>query len=417
MSIAPDPTKKRTIAILLGAPFTRQNFERTGVPYLNQYFDVVVFDLTPWVRVGYHKLQYKRHEYPHVRKIGSAVELEEAIAQFKPIYAIDFVDTKARVIQKILKSYGTKLVTQRTGSFPPPHRERRFLDYAHALFKSPNAFFRKALDKIYHTMNSRFAQAPDVALLAGKATLDDDTCRAKEVLWIASSDYYSFKRVQSKSASDSASCVRARQQFLFIDDCIAMSSDYKLLGIPLPLEAKKYFALLRDSFDRLERLTGGQVIVAAHPNGREIEGYATFFGERPVHFDLTAELCAISSVVLSHISTAIGFALLWEKPVVILTSRDIDASHHGPTCREWSRQIECPLLFMESDDNTYEKVLKKGNTIALEAYKRYIDSFIRSSDATESAPWQAFSEFVLKNLEESVNCAGGAIVDSLGKPQ
>ena len=83
--------KKPIVAILLGAPFTSQNYERTGIPYLKENFEVVVLDCNPWLRVGYSSLSFTKHDYAQIITIASADDFEEATRQLKPASAIDFI--------------------------------------------------------------------------------------------------------------------------------------------------------------------------------------------------------------------------------------------------------------------------------------------------------------------------------------
>ena len=121
--------------------------------------------------------------------------------------------------------------------------------------------------------------------------------------------------------------------------------------------------------------------------------HAALFAE-PVYFDITAELCSESDLVLAHMSTGLSYAVLWKKPIIILTSKSLDESYYGTAIKEWSIQLHCPLLFMESDDNQYGAVRKRSREVNVEAYQRYIDNFITNDEVAEDAPWQAFTNFV-----------------------
>ena len=243
---------------------------------------------------------------------------------------------------------------------------------------------------------------PDVALLAGRKSLDAYTSAARTILWIASNDFYIYKNVQEKLAlKDLALPVQSRYA-LFIDGCIALASDYTLLGISPPVESESYHALLRQAFDRLEQTTGLQVIVAAHPNGNDIGGYASLFGERPVYFDMTAELCSQSDLVLAHTSTALSYAALWTKPLIVLTSQTLDKSHLGSAIRETRQLFQCPLLFMESPDAKYASACQQSLKVNAGAYRSYIDSYIATDEVAEEAPWQAFTNFVNLTTKEPI---------------
>lgn len=391
--------KKPTIAILLNAPFTEQNYKRTGVPYLKENFEVVVLDCNPWVRIGYSSLRFTKYDYPNVITISSANDLEEVISQIKPAYAIDCTGLGALTpfIQKTLRMHGTKLVVPNTGTLPVPNIGLRTKDYLIMAVKNPYRFLLKVIAKLSNYINERRVFEPDVALLAGRKALDSYTTKAKKILWIASNDYYTYKSVQDKLGHQNMCLPFQGKYALYIDDCIPLASDYKLLGLTSPVEPDSYYTILRQTFDRMEHITGLQVVVAAHPNGKEINHYTTLFGGRHVIFDITAELCSQSDLVFSHISTGLSYAVLWKKPIIILTSKSLDKSWQGAAIRERSIQLNCPLLFMESDDYEYREVCKRSGDVSLAAYKNYIDNFIRSDEVSEVAPWQAFTNFVKQN--------------------
>ncbi len=119
---------KVLIAILLGAPFTEQNYERTGIPYLKDKFNVVVFDCNSWLRSGFSEVKFIEYDYPHRIKISSAEDFIEAISQIKPNYAIDFLGlgNYTRFIQETIQIYGGKFVVQQTGAVPTPSMKNRY---------------------------------------------------------------------------------------------------------------------------------------------------------------------------------------------------------------------------------------------------------------------------------------------------
>jgi hypothetical protein len=391
------------IAILLGAPFTAQNYDRTGIPYLREHFEVVVLDCNPWLSVGYRSLRFVKHDYPKLVTVSSPDEFEQAVGSLKPAYAIDFIGLGAatRFIQRTLRRHGARFVVQRTGTLSTPSLAQRTRGHLALALRNPRAFLAKALGKLGRYVKESRPLEPDVALLAGRKSLDSYTAKAKTILWIASRDYYTYKRVQESASRGELPVLHPGRYALFIDDCIASASDYTLLAVAAPIAPETYYPLLLEAFDRLERAAGLPVVVAAHPNGREIERYASLFGGRPVFFDATAELCQRSELVFSHASTGLGYAVLWKKPLLVLTSRALDGAYQGAVIREVSRQLDCPLLFMEADDAQYRAACERSARVSAEAYEAYTANFIASAEVAEAAPWQAFTNFVRQHWAAS----------------
>lgn len=384
---------KVLIAILLGAPFTEQNYERTGIPYLKDKFNVVVLDCNYWLRSGFSELKFSEYDYPYLIKISSAKEFIEAISQMKPNYALDFIGlgSYTRFIQDTLKVNGVKFVVQMTGALPVPSKKNRIL----GLINHPQNLILKLMEKLVMLRKEKEPLPPDISLLAGAKTLDSWTTQSKNILWIASRDYYSYKKINLKSKEKNLLALGG--YILFIDDAITMASDFKLMGISPPMKPDVYYNLLLQAFNKIENVVGLRVVIAAHPSTKSLNKYESFFGERNVYVGMTPELCCHSSLVLSHTSTALSYAILWYKPIITLTSKELDWSFMRGAIREWNIQLSCPLLFMEASQKQYTDAYEKSKNIDFNQYKLYIKNYIKTPEVLEEEPWEEFSRFIQKN--------------------
>ncbi|MCT7958214.1 hypothetical protein [Laspinema palackyanum] len=385
---------KILIALLLGAPFTEQNYERIGIPYLKHKFNVVVLDCNTWLRSGFSELKFSEYDYPYLIKISSAKEFIDVISQIKPNYAIDFLGLGryTRFIQETLKIYGVKFVVQKTGALPAPSKKNRIIQ---GLIKNPKNLIFQLMNKLVMSRKENRPLPPDISLLAGAKTRDYWTNQSKNILWIASRDYYSYKKVNSESKNNNL--LALGDYILFIDDAITVASDIKLLGISPAMKPEDYYNLLLQAFNNIEKLVGLPVVIAAHPSTKSLNQYESFFGDRNVYFGITPELCCHSSLVLSHISTALSYAILWDKPIIILTSKELDRSSWGVEMREWNIQLNCPLLFMEASQKQYTDAYQKSKNIDKNKYKLYINNYIKTDEVVEEEPWEEFSRFIQKN--------------------
>jgi len=86
------------------------------------------------------------------------------------------------------------------------------------------------------------------------------------------------------------------------------------------MDASVYFSKMRAAFDQIEK-TGIQVVVASHPTSDYTE---QTFGGRSVFRGITAELVKYSELVIAHQSTSISYAILFEKPLLLIKTDEME---------------------------------------------------------------------------------------------
>ena len=108
---------------------------------------------------------------------------------------------------------------------------------------------------------------------------------------------------------------------VFLDDAQTHHPDVILASLA-PLDVEKYHKSMRTFFDKVERETGMEVLIAAHPRPN-YEGYFDKFGNRKIIQGKTIDLVANSSMVLMHFSASVSFAILFDKPIMIVTNDEL----------------------------------------------------------------------------------------------
>ncbi|HUC60473.1 MAG TPA: hypothetical protein VMF53_00805 [Alphaproteobacteria bacterium] len=132
---------------------------------------------------------------------------------------------------------------------------------------------------------------------------------------------------------------------VFLDEMFVSHPDFALIGAaPPPIAPERYFELLRNAFDRIERETGLNVVVAAHPKARY--GSAELFGGREIAQGRTAALVRGARLVLAHCSTSLGFAVAFRKPVLLLAGAAMEATPYGVTIARFASWLGAPRLDM-----------------------------------------------------------------------
>lgn len=102
---------------------------------------------------------------------------------------------------------------------------------------------------------------------------------------------------------------------VFLDNMLPHHPDFARIN-GRSLEYDSYFRRLRGLFDHIEQTTGMQVVIAAHPKS----DYKDEFNGRPVIKYKTNELVKDSALVMAHQSNSIYFAVLNNKPLLLVYS-------------------------------------------------------------------------------------------------
>ncbi len=141
-----------------------------------------------------------------------------------------------------------------------------------------------------------------------------------QIVRINSGDYEDYLRKK-----DSPHRVVANKYWVFIDDYLPFHPDLAILGLK-HVEAAPYFEALRRFFDRLEAEWQTEIVIAAHPKS----DYASdVFGARKLIKFRTNELIRDAELVIAHNSTAIGFAVTYRKPSVLIYDDEIERVSRG----------------------------------------------------------------------------------------
>ncbi|MBI5233266.1 MAG: hypothetical protein HY880_02820 [Deltaproteobacteria bacterium] len=158
---------------------------------------------------------------------------------------------------------------------------------------------------------------------------------------------------------------------VYLDQGIHDSPDAKLLGYST-VDANIFFKKMNSFFERIESATGMKVIVAASPKCRY---RGDEYGKRGIFYGLTAELVYRSQMVIAHSTTAMNFALIMKKPLVLIFLKEFSLFvKEAMGC--WSSALEKPLL--DVDHGIDLKRLKGLSELKEKVCERYIRDYIMS---------------------------------------
>jgi len=409
---------KPVIALLVGMNLTAQNAYRTGVEFLEKQFEVVVFDCRPFLQ---RPIDLHIGIDPRFRRIYQLTSVEDLISilqRLNPVYAIDFIGPcrKMKLIQPALQIAGCKFVIQKLGQLPQPNvlirRSNQFStllrhifggqkhitssssDVSETSFENTRLLPRlsKLMEALQEHFQMRYFRIAEIAVAAGSQAIKSCSKLANDVVSAKSNDVHLFNE-SNKFLNFHSNLSLPTKFAVFIDDALIDATDWKLIGIEPPIRAHEYFTHLNSFFARIEALLGIEVIIAGHPQCEGNRGYVSRFLHRSVVFGNTPDLVLRSEMSIVHASTATSFAILADKPIVIITTSELNRSHYGEKIRNLAKSLEHKAIFMDQDWK--ESDIEVGRT---KAYPRYIKKFLYDDNAFETSPWESFLSYTSKKV-------------------
>lgn len=208
------------------------------------------------------------------------------------------------------------------------------------------------------------------------------------VTWVNSFDYDAYLAYLAARGGEAP---EVEPIAVFLDEDASGHPDFGLLAdSAMQMSAEEYSASLRRLFDAVERKTGLRVVVAAHPRA----DYATrpgFFGERDVVSGATVDLVARSSMVIAHASTAVSFAAISDKPLIMVKTASMMSGYDATVDRIAAGLALEPVCSDEPGvlyglDWDYANWSRAG-------YSAYLERYVRSQDApADRTTWEIVAE-------------------------
>jgi len=389
-----DVRKKHVIAIIVASPLTQNIFERIGADIMNATFDVVVIDCMDWVRKYKKRPIYKPIQEKNIFLVDSKSEFKNILSKAKVDYVLDFIGrgNHTRLIQDICKDLKIIYITHLLASTPQTITQKSLLQ---ALISEPIITIKRIFNYIFRLLYGERPLSPDVALLAGSEGMNSWTSTAKKVIFTATPNYFTLQNIkyhenlENETVSNS---IPKGEYILFLDDCLSMSFDYGLDSFKPVYDSSEYFSLLQKVFLTLEEYFHIPVVIAAHPNGKEFNGYEGLFGKRIVKFDESAKLSSNCKFAITHFSSAITYPVLLRKPILLLNSTRLLKTPQGKIINHIGEVLRCNQIIMDDDISTKDLTDLKLSIVNEGCYLKYEERFIKNVEVKGDS---SFYELIL----------------------
>lgn len=203
--------------------------------------------------------------------------------------------------------------------------------------------------------------------------------------------------------------IAVRDTAVFIDEHIGYHRDTQAVGSAPIMDPDVYYPLLRRVFDRIETKLGLEIVVAGNPRA-DYRTKPDLFGGRRIVMHSIASLIAEGRLVIGHRSTAIGLAVMFRRPVLLLSAKDF-ARHWGQWApmRAFAEALgKQPQLIDDPEDLDLREVFAIDDS----RYQSYRERFIKQPGTPEAPFWN----LVLEALTTAGAFGGMAVTATSAAP-
>jgi hypothetical protein len=172
---------------------------------------------------------------------------------------------------------------------------------------------------------------------------------------------------------------------VFLDSGFAYHPDYKYRGVKQSVTPEEYFKALNNFFEMIEKNLDLKVVIAAHPRIDYSQHPETFKGRKCIRGE-TMRLVKESSLVVVSYTTALSFANIFNRPVIFVTTKEIEASADGPRILETAKWFGKKPIFIDCPNPVID--WEKEQKVSAEDYKKYRENYIKMNGSEEMPFWQ-----------------------------
>lgn len=212
---------------------------------------------------------------------------------------------------------------------------------------------------------------------------------SKDGIEIPSFEYDNYLKMKNKKGEFK------KDYHVFLDSDLAYHRDVKLYSAKTILNPEKYYQELQMFFDKIEKETNKEVVIALHPRTQH-KKYN--FGKRKIVQSNTAELLWDADLILSHHSTALHYAIIYNKDLIILTTNELEKSDILCSLERFEKALDVSRINI-NNFNDFTNIYKYTNQEKYAQYK--LDNIISNNVEKDKLGSDIIVEYFNKVLNKS----------------
>jgi len=179
---------------------------------------------------------------------------------------------------------------------------------------------------------------------------------------------------------------------VFLDQNLLHHTDFIREKVKLNIQKDKYYEQLNTLFEKIENQFGFRVVIAAHPRAN-IDEYHVLFKNRDIIHGNTVTLVRDCQFCITHYSTAVNFAVIYNKPILFVTSNQLTTQDIDKYIQLFSNILNQIKINLSA---SYE--LPEVFDVNKESFQNYKLKYIKKNNI-EMTTWEIFYEqYLLKEF-------------------
>lgn len=394
----------KEICFFIQTPLTKRDYDRFGSEVLqSRGFKVIFLDLTRIINPEYLN-KYQPSDLSDFQNVVIFYSQKEVINYLKinnNFFGIDMITAtvNSMFLYQALKRYNIQYASCYTNSIPLPiptykkkdidsiKKTKRILKHLMQgyIFNDIKEIFDKFLLLLFEDL----FQPPAFVLLGGRSysPILPKPTKDTKIIWAHTFNYdlylkYKFHRPEPIVQGD---------YLIFLDEYFPFHPDSLISGsCKVSVSPQKYYGGLNRFFSYIETELGLPVVIAAHPSSR-YDLYPDYFQGRKVIVGKTIELVYYAKVVLAHSSTSINFAVLYKKPIIFLTSDEIEKNNPGSFICNFAKQFNKEPINVDGELNLN---LDEEFKIDEDRYALYCLNYIKVPGTPDKPLWDIVADYI-----------------------
>jgi len=236
-----------------------------------------------------------------------------------------------------------------------------------------------------------FFTAPDVWITSGDQpyTLYKSALLEKKSARFVHAHSFDFENIRCQGFLQ-ADHKTSENFIVYLDQGFTSHPDQHLNPHGGPLTVEGVYRPILNFLTQLEKNFDYPLKIAGHPKA-DRDQTEKIFVNRDIEYGRTLELISDARVVVCHSSTAIQWAVLMNKPIIIVSTAQLEKTKLNSKARGIAQALNLEVVDVNSHA-LFERIVEP--TYDSEAYKRYVRDFIKS-DRSLDIP---LKEILISNL-------------------
>ncbi len=398
--------KGKTILFLICQPLDQRNFDRFGIQIWRENgWLVEIIDMTPLlypkVWKSFLSSDNKVINDNSYHLIYSESQLKTLINNSKYNVFIDLVGNfKISYLKLKLKLFRRNLycITVNIGSMPLPIVQNKssifnFIKLIRKFSTTITSIFEYLRYLFFSIKFQKYLNNSFVAV-AGRITYQSSLINFKSdknIIKTHNLDYDRYLTNKFEPLFDK------KKYIVFLDEDMPYHSDFIYTKTKPPVTPESYFPTMNRGLKIISDHVNSEVIIAAHPRSNYLGNKVESYGNSKIFINKTLELVRNCQGVVCHSSASIQLAVLFNKPVIFVTTDELKSSFYNEYIEAFANSLGKIPLNLDEDLSTVN--WNDKFFIDSQKYKDYISDYIKCPESPDLPVMQIICNFITKQCQ------------------